>query len=69
VKDVTDEMLAWKTAGTRLYQRLPSQLHRSLVPCEPLREVPPDRPSQEAIYRTWKETVGGKGHDEKRGRG
>src|SRR4051812_31119942 len=30
VKDVSDEMLAWKTEGTRLYQQLPRQLHRSL---------------------------------------
>jgi hypothetical protein len=56
VKDVSDEMLAWKTDGTRLYQQLPAQLHRSLKPCEPLREVPPDRRAQEAVYRTWKET-------------
>ena len=56
VKDVSDEMLAWKSQGTRLYQRLPDQLHRSLRPCEPLREVPADRATQEAAYRTWKET-------------
>jgi phenylacetic acid degradation protein len=60
VKDVSDEMLAWKTDGTRLYQQLPAQLHRSLKACEPLREVPADRPVQEARYRTWKETVQGK---------
>jgi phenylacetic acid degradation protein len=58
VKDVSDEMLAWKTAGTRLYQQLPEQLHRSLRPCEPLREVPKDRPAQAASYRTWKESKG-----------
>ena len=56
VKDVSDEMLAWKTEGTALYQGLPSRLHASLRPCEPLREVPPDRPRQMASYRTWKET-------------
>ena len=26
VKDVSDEMLAWKTDGTRLYQRLPADM-------------------------------------------
>jgi carbonic anhydrase/acetyltransferase-like protein (isoleucine patch superfamily) len=56
VKDVTDDMLAWKTEGTRLYQGLPAQLHRSLRPCEPLREVPADRPEQSAVYRTWSES-------------
>jgi phenylacetic acid degradation protein len=59
VKDVSDEMLAWKTEGTRLYQALPSQLHRSLRAVEPLREVPADRPEQVAAYRTWKATKEG----------
>jgi carbonic anhydrase/acetyltransferase-like protein (isoleucine patch superfamily) len=54
VKDVTDEMLAWKTAGTALYQALPAELHATLRPVEPLREVPADRRAQEAGYRPWK---------------
>ena len=57
VKDVSDEMLAWKTAGTALYQALPAQLHTSLVACEPLRELPPDRAAQTATYKTWGETT------------
>ena len=56
VKQVSDEMLAWKTEGTALYQALPAQLHGSLRPCEPLREVPADRARQQMSYRTWKET-------------
>jgi carbonic anhydrase/acetyltransferase-like protein (isoleucine patch superfamily) len=56
VKDVSDEMLEWKTDGTRLYQALPGRLHASFRECEPLREVPPDRPRPEATYRTWRET-------------
>ncbi|CAA9314920.1 MAG: Phenylacetic acid degradation protein PaaY [uncultured Gemmatimonadaceae bacterium] len=56
VKDVSDEMLAWKTEGTRLYQRLPARLHATLRACEPLREVPPGRREQESSYRTWGET-------------
>ncbi len=56
VKDVTDEMLAWKTSGTALYQSLPAQLHATLRACEPLREVPADRATQQMSYRTWKET-------------
>lgn len=56
IKDVSDEMLAWKTDGTRLYQALPGQLRASLEPCEPLREVPADRPQQTASYQTWHET-------------
>ena len=55
VKDVSDEMLAWKTEGTRLYQQLPARLHQTLVPCEPLRAVPEDRRPQAAVYETWHE--------------
>jgi phenylacetic acid degradation protein len=53
VKDVSDEMLAWKTEGTRLYQALPAQLHAGLQPVEPLREVPAERRDQAAVYETW----------------
>jgi len=56
VKDVSDERLAWKTAGTALYQALPTELRASLTPCEPLREIPVDRPAQSAVYKTWHET-------------
>lgn len=56
VKDVSDEMLAWKTEGTRLYQRLPADMRATWRECVPLREVPPDRPRQSANYRTWNET-------------
>jgi phenylacetic acid degradation protein len=56
VKDVSDEMLAWKTEGTALYQALPGRLHASLRACEPLREIPADRTSQQMSYKTWRET-------------
>jgi len=59
VKEVTDERLAWKTEGTKLYQALPAELRASLKPCDPLRELPADRPQQVAKYRTWAETKGG----------
>jgi phenylacetic acid degradation protein len=57
VKDVSDEMLAWKTEGTALYQALPAQLHASLRVVEPLRAVPPDRATQQMSYKTWRETA------------
>jgi phenylacetic acid degradation protein len=56
VKEVSDEMLAWKTAGTALYQALPGRLRESLRPCEPLRQVPAGRAQQEMSYRTWRES-------------
>ena len=55
VKEVSDEMLAWKTEGTRLYQSLPAELRSSLKACDPLREMPEDRPAQKTSYKTWKE--------------
>jgi four helix bundle protein len=58
VKDVSDEMIAWKSEGTHLYQSLPKQLYETLRPCEPLREVPEDRPKQEMVYNTWRKTQG-----------
>jgi phenylacetic acid degradation protein len=56
VKDVTDEMLAWKTSGTALYQALPAAMHASFSAVEPLREVPANRPTQSTILQTWKDT-------------
>lgn len=55
IKEVTDEMLAWKTKGTQLYQTLPKDCHETLIPCEPLVEIPADRPTQESLYKTWEE--------------
>ena len=56
VKEVTDEMLGWKSDGTALYQQLPAAMRASWRPVEPLREIPADRPTQSAILKTWKET-------------
>ena len=56
VKDVTDEMLRWKTDGTKLYQSLPGMMRDSFKVAEPLREVPKDRPDQKALYETWLKT-------------
>lgn len=55
IRAVSEEMVAWKTKGTELYQRLPAELHEHLRPCEPFREIPENRPSQETLYQTWKE--------------
>ena len=60
IKDVSDEMIKWKTKGTELYQQLPKELYDTLRPCEPLREIPKDRPTQENFLKTWKEIKDGK---------
>ena len=57
IKDVTDEMLEWKSRGTELYQKLPRELSEGLRPVEPLRGVQSGRPRQEMIYQTWRRTT------------
>ena len=54
IKDVSDEMIAWKTRGTLLYQQLSSEMFSSWQVCEPLTEVEANRPSQEKLFETWK---------------
>ena len=52
VKEVSDEMIAWKTKGTQLYQQLPMECYETLKEVEPLREVPINRAVQESTYAT-----------------
>ncbi len=59
IKDVSDEMINWKTKGTQLYQKLPSEMHATWKECEPLREKEQDRPTQESMYKTWNEIKNG----------
>jgi phenylacetic acid degradation protein len=59
-KEVSDEMMHWKTVGTALYQKLPAECYATLKACEPLREVEANRPSQEAMYKTWEDVKKGK---------
>ena len=59
IKQVSDEMIAWKTMGTKLYQELPADCHAHLIECEPLTEIEPNRPSQEKMYETWEKIKSG----------
>lgn len=53
IKEVSDDMINWKTKGTALYQQLPSECYATLKEVDPLREIEPDRPAQESMYSTW----------------
>ncbi|MBZ0327020.1 MAG: transferase hexapeptide repeat family protein [Altibacter sp.] len=55
IKEVSEEMIEWKTAGTTLYQQLPKDCHESLKEVTPLRSVPKNRPVQEDFYKTLQE--------------
>lgn len=56
IKEVSDEMIAWKTKGTELYQQLPQDCKDTLKPCEPLRTPQKFKPAQHDFYKTWKDT-------------
>ncbi len=58
IKEVSDEMMEWKTKGTTLYQALPKECQDTLKECEPLREIEANRPSQEAMFVTWEKIKG-----------
>ena len=55
IKQVSDEMIAWKTEGTALYQSLPAQMQENCKPTEPLRDIPPFMQQQSSSYKSWKE--------------
>ncbi len=55
IKEVSDEMINWKTEGTKLYQALPAECFNNLKPCEPLRELSSDKVKQEILYANWNE--------------
>jgi phenylacetic acid degradation protein len=58
IKSVTDEMIKWKSDGTKLYQALPQDMFEHWKTCEPLRALDSNRPSQETLYKTWNEIKG-----------
>ncbi|RTL58309.1 MAG: transferase hexapeptide repeat family protein [Sphingobacteriales bacterium] len=54
IKEVSDDMIAWKTAGTKLYQQLPQEMFNNWRECEPLRETDNNRTQHEKSYEPWK---------------
>lgn len=54
IKEVSDEMIKWKTDGTRLYQQLPEDCRQSLREANPLTEVPKDLKKQGKVYERWR---------------
>lgn len=53
IKDVSEEMLQWKTAGTKLYQQLPAAMKNHWKETEPLRSIPPEQAVQTGNYQSW----------------
>lgn len=55
IKEVSNDMIAWKTAGTQLYEQLPQEMKQYWQACEPLKTVEPNRSGHEVLYKTWNE--------------
>ncbi len=53
IKEVSKEMMVWKTKGTKLYQQLPQELRDSLKECKPLSELPASIKMDSPEYKTW----------------
>lgn len=56
IRQVSDEMIHWKTEGTRLYQQLPQQCFDTLKPCEPLTEFTRQEPVFHTDYSPFKKS-------------
>jgi len=56
IKEVSDEMIAWKTEGTKLYQQLPHDMKNDWKEVKPLRSIPEDIKASYPSYKTWNET-------------
>ena len=54
--NISDEMLAWKTDGTKLYQQLPGECQETLKECVPLSEILEEPPIQKVNFKPWKKT-------------
>ncbi len=53
IKQISDEMIAWKTEGTKLYQKLPQECFDTLRECNPLSKIDQNRPEYEESYKPW----------------
>ena len=54
--DISEEMITWKSNGTKIYQELPRECMETLKQCEPLRKILKVQPPQKINFRPWKET-------------
>lgn len=55
IKEVSDEMLKWKTEGTKIYEQLTADCLTSMKEVKPLKKGG-KRTKQASSYKTWKNT-------------
>lgn len=56
VKEVSDEMIKWKSEGTAIYRQLSEECHKTLKPCKPQERPLKENIRQQKNYKTWRET-------------
>lgn len=54
IKDVSDEMINWKSEGTKLYQELPYEYKNTFKECQPLTEITENVQIAYKDYKIWK---------------
>ncbi len=54
IKQVSDEMIQWKTRGTQLYQGLPASYHNSCKEVKPLRDAAEQQQLPRLDYERWR---------------
>lgn len=55
IRHISDEMIAWKSEGTKVYQQLANDMQNEWKACEPLRIAPAEIHNSEKNYKTWNE--------------
>jgi phenylacetic acid degradation protein len=54
IKEVSDEMIVWKTKGTELYHKLPKDMFQFWESCEPSNKLPVNQLQQEKKYQPFR---------------
>lgn len=54
IKEVSDEMIGWKTKGTSIYQALPDDMQHYCRECDPLTKSTKANPIQKLGFQPWK---------------
>ena len=57
LRAVSDEMIAWKSKGTHVYQQLARDCQTQLLACEPLRDASMQKQQDAMDYTIWKDTL------------
>jgi carbonic anhydrase/acetyltransferase-like protein (isoleucine patch superfamily) len=55
IKQVSDEMMAWKTEGTKLYQALPKEMFEYWKECAAIKLATEQTEQKTSAYKPWAE--------------